>query len=79
MEELILRDVNQLEEISAKSVPVLLEEAPGVVEDHSCEVVDPEGGEADIGICGFVGTESSIVNASRFVFFGVDVSRSSRV
>ena len=44
LQELVLRHVHQLEQISAERVPVLLEEGPRVVEHHSGEVVESERG-----------------------------------
>ena len=43
LQELVLRDVNQLQQVGAEGVPVLLQEVPGVVEDDPCEVVESEG------------------------------------
>ena len=43
LEELVLGHVDQLEEVGAEGVSVLLEEVPRVVEHHPGEVVEAEG------------------------------------
>ena len=44
LQELVLRDVDQLQQVRTEGVPVLLQEVPGVVEDDPREVVEPKGG-----------------------------------
>ena len=49
LQELVLGHVDELQQVRAERVAVLLEEVARVVENHAGEVVEPEGG-VDVGL-----------------------------
>ena len=49
LQEAALGDVDELQEVGGKRVPVFVEEAAGIVKDDAGKVVEAEGG-VDVGL-----------------------------